>query len=216
MTISYNQQGTIKSPSNKELPSTLPAATPDQPHAHPRLQAGLTVGGPAFPDASSSLLVAMGTGSCPCVLKMLLPPLLTNVDSAAAASGEASNSAATPNCAAGGPEAAACRALCHGKPATVPLVDAKVITFTLGKEHASTHGRCPGVYAAIQMQYYISTVARLPPAYLQEIPAMMERMVEALEWIHRKGFVHMDVKVRSRPQGTMCRHRAWVTQRLQG
>ncbi|KAG2436525.1 hypothetical protein HYH02_011463 [Chlamydomonas schloesseri] len=154
-------------------------------------QGGLAVDGPAFPDSSLSLLVAMDAGGCPRVLKMLLPVL--PIAGSSSASGEAGSSAAASD-AAGGPEAAACRALCHGKPEAVPLVDAKVITFTLGPEHSATYSHYPGVYAAVLMPYYAGTVAKLPPIPLQVLPAAVQRMVEALEWIHRVDFVHMDVK----------------------
>jgi hypothetical protein len=88
-------------------------------------------------------------------------------------------------------------------PADVPLVAAKLITLELTEEHAST-GRAPGRHAALEMPLYPSTVARLLQLTPAVILAQGRRMQLALEYMHSKNYVHMDVKVR-RCVWSVCR-----------
>jgi serine/threonine protein kinase len=76
----------------------------------------------------------------------------------------------------------------------VPLVAASLISLNLREEHAST-GHLPGRYAALQMPLYPSTVSKLLQLTPAVILAQGKRMLTALEYIHSKNYVHMDVKV---------------------
>ncbi len=142
---------------------------------HLLTQHGLRVNGPLFPnpgEGSASLLVAATDAGVPVIVKLLpggQPP--------------------------GGAEAEACKALMASRPPTMPLVPADVIIFKLDAEHTSTVGRAPGLHAALQMPRYVSSLARMMPLSLPAVLAGARRMAQALEWIHSKGYTHMDVKV---------------------
>lgn len=80
-------------------------------------------------------------------------------------------------------------------PQDMPLVPCQLVTLQLGSEHVST-GRAPGVYGALVMPRYISSVIRVSPGPdADDILLGGRRMVVALEYIHKKDHVHMDVKV---------------------
>lgn len=79
-------------------------------------------------------------------------------------------------------------------PLALPLVAAKLIALKLTEEHTST-GHPPGRYAALLMPLYPSTVSRLLQLTPAVILAQGKRMQLALEYIHSKNYVHMDVKV---------------------
>ena len=103
----------------------------------------------------------------------------------------------------GGAEAAAVRLVCDtaagdtaaGEEA-VPVVQAELITLHLSADHGSTsHG--PGKYAAIVMPHYCGSVAAQVQMSETAIEAGAQRMLRALEHVHSKGLVHMDVKVQN-------------------
>ena len=88
----------------------------------------------------------------------------------------------------------ACRSLYTDKPKSVPLVEAELITLQLTAAHAFT-ARSPGEHVALLMPKYAGSVVmlmQLPPAV---ILAQGKRMQAALEYVHSRGYVHMDVKV---------------------
>lgn len=96
------------------------------------------------------------------------------------------------------PEAAAILRVCDASAvqAAIPVLQAELISLYLSADHRSArHG--PGNYAAIVMPQYCGSVA----AQLQMSEAAIEaggrRMVQALEHMHSKNLVHMDVKVQS-------------------
>lgn len=86
------------------------------------------------------------------------------------------------------------RKLYRDLPEGMPLVAAELVTLQLTSQHEST-GRQPGVYAALVMPVYVSTVAKL----LQLQPSVLleqgKRIQRALEFMHKCGLVHMDIKV---------------------
>ncbi|EFJ43027.1 hypothetical protein VOLCADRAFT_96771 [Volvox carteri f. nagariensis] len=147
---------------------------------HLLTQHGLRVNGPLFPnpaEGSMSLLIGATCEGLPVIVKLL-------------AQGSSTDSDQQP----GGAEAEACRALIESKPASVPLVPARVITFKLGAEHMSNVDRVPGLYAALCMPRYVSSLALMVPLPAAAVLAGGRRMAAALEWIHEKEYTHMDVK----------------------
>jgi len=98
----------------------------------------------------------------------------------------------------GGAEAAANLRVCDttALQEAVPIVQAELISLHLSADHGST-GHGPGNYAAIVMPQYCGSVA----AQLQMSEAAIEaggrRMLRALEHMHSKKLVHMDVKVQT-------------------
>ncbi|EFJ49154.1 hypothetical protein VOLCADRAFT_104361 [Volvox carteri f. nagariensis] len=147
---------------------------------HLLTQHGLRVNGPLFPnpaEGSASLLIGTTREGLPVIVK-----LLAQVSSA--------DSDQQP----GGAEAEACRALMESKPASVPLVPAHILTFKLGAEHKSTVNRVPGLYAALCMPRYVSSLVKMVPLPAAAVLAGGRRMAAALEWIHQKEYTHMDVK----------------------
>ena len=98
----------------------------------------------------------------------------------------------------GGAEAAAVRLVCDTAAVekAVPVVQAELITLHLSADHRSTsHG--PGKYAAIVMPQYCSSVAAQVQMSEAAIENGAQRMMRALEYVHSKDMVHMDVKVQS-------------------
>ena len=82
-----------------------------------------------------------------------------------------------------------------GISATSPLVPCELIKVELDKSHLST-GHPEGSYAAVVMPRYLDSVARLCPAPDSSgLVAGGKRMIQALEYLHGKGLVHMDIKV---------------------
>ena len=98
----------------------------------------------------------------------------------------------------GGAEAAAVRLVCDTAAAeeAVPVVKAELITLQLSADHGST-GHGPGKYAAIVMPQYCGSVATQVQLSETAIEAGAQRMLCALEHVHSKGLVHMDVKVQN-------------------
>ena len=98
----------------------------------------------------------------------------------------------------GGAEAAAVRLVCDTTAfeEAVPVVQAELITLHLSADHGST-GHGPGMYAAIVMPQYCGSVAALVQMSETAIEAGAQRMLYALEHVHSRGLVHMDVKVQS-------------------
>jgi hypothetical protein len=85
-------------------------------------------------------------------------------------------------------------------PDGIPLVPCQLMRLVLDGTHVST-GHPPGTYAAIVMPRYIDSVARMTPGPdASGILLGGQRMIEALEYIHSLGLVHMDVKVSVRWQ----------------
>lgn len=95
----------------------------------------------------------------------------------------------------GGAEAAAVRLVCDTA-AAVPVVQAELITLHLSADHGST-GHGPGKYAAIVMPQYCGSVAAQVQMSEAAIENGAQRMIRALEYVHSKEMVHMDVKVQS-------------------
>jgi hypothetical protein len=88
------------------------------------------------------------------------------------------------------------------------LVPCELLELRLDASHSST-GRGPGVYAALVMPRYLSSVARMSPGPdVSGIVLGGGRMIQALEYIHSKGLVHMDVKVRNPFMSTIKLHGA--------
>ena len=104
----------------------------------------------------------------------------------------------------GGLEADAVLQLCGSAvlDEAVPMVQAKLIKLRLTADHAFT-GRGPGVYAAVVMPRYCCSVATQLQMSEPAIEAGGQRMVSALQFMHSKGFVHMDVKVCKDFNGSM-------------
>ncbi|GIM06127.1 hypothetical protein Vretimale_10523, partial [Volvox reticuliferus] len=146
---------------------------------HLLTQLGLRVNGPLFPnpaDGPASLLVGATNDGSPVVVKLL--------------GGVGAAGAQQP----GGAEAEACRALMESKPAAVPLVPARIVTFELGNDHVSIVDRAPGLYAALCMPRYVSSLTSMVQLPAAAVLAGGRRMVAALEWIHDKKYIYMDVK----------------------
>ncbi|GIL77537.1 hypothetical protein Vretimale_2937 [Volvox reticuliferus] len=146
---------------------------------HLLTQLGLRVNGPLFPnpaDGPASLLVGATDDGSPVVVK-----LLRGVGTAGAQQ-------------PGGAEAEACRVLMESKPAAVPLVPVRIVTFEIGINHVSVVGRAPGLYAALCMPRYVSSLRSMVQLSAAAVLAGGRRMVAALEWIHDKQYIHMDVK----------------------
>lgn len=107
----------------------------------------------------------------------------------------------------GGLEAAAVLRVCDSVALTeaVPIVQATLVRLHLTTDHRSV-GHGPGEYAAIVMPQYCGSVATQLQMSGAAVEAGGRRMVHALEHMHSKGLVHMDVKVRkdfSTLHGTM-------------
>ena len=66
-----------------------------------------------------------------------------------------------------------------------PFVTCEVISFTRSNSHIAT---------ALKIPRYIVTVASAPKFFPQGLASGGKRMIEALEWMHKKDVVHMDVK----------------------
>jgi hypothetical protein len=65
----------------------------------------------------------------------------------------------------------------------------------LDKSHVSI-GHPEGSYAAVVMPRYLDSLARLSPAPDSSgLVAGGKRMIQALDFIHSMGLVHMDIKV---------------------
>ncbi len=144
-------------------------------------QRGLRVNGPLFPnpaEGSANLLAATARGGRPVIVKML-------------AGRVSPGSTEQP----GGAEAEACRVLQDKMPAGVPLVPVRIATFKVGPQHSTTAGRGEGQHAVLVMQRYPSSLTAMVPLEAPDVLAGGRRMVAALKWIHKKGYVHMDVKV---------------------
>ena len=98
----------------------------------------------------------------------------------------------------GGAEAAAIRLVCDTAAVqeAVPVVRAALIALHLSADHVSTsHG--PGKYAAIVMPQYCGSVAAQLQMSEGATEAGAQRMLNALEYVHSKELVHMDVKVQN-------------------
>lgn len=136
-------------------------------------QCGLCVNGPLFPDAAKShLVIALDVQSGqPRVIKFL-------DQGSGAASGEAE----------------ATRILCTNMPVEMPLVPGQLRSLTLSQEHSGL-GHLPGTHTVLVMPAYFGTLD--PALYMSDevLAREMRRMVQALDWVHSKGYVHMDVKV---------------------
>lgn len=50
-------------------------------------------------------------------------------------------------------------------------------------------------FTLLVMPMYFCTLASTPYMSDEVLEREMRRMVKALEWVHSKGYVHMDVKV---------------------
>ena len=78
---------------------------------------------------------------------------------------------------------------------SIPLVPYKLIELVFDDSHTST-GHLPGTYSALISPRYLYSVAKMvPQPQLSAIVEGGKRIIQALEHIHSKGFVHMDVKV---------------------
>ncbi|KAL0024674.1 hypothetical protein WJX77_007986 [Trebouxia sp. C0004] len=148
---------------------------------HLMTQHDLRVNGPLYPrgeDGPSCLLTAMHASGRPCIVKLL--DTRVSLDSSEQP---------------GGAEAAAVRLVCDTAAVeeAVPVVKAEVITLHLSANHHST-GHGPGKYAAIVMPHYCGSVATQVQMSEAAIEAGAQRMLRALEYVHSKGLVHMDVK----------------------
>ncbi len=132
-------------------------------------------------DGPSCLLTAMHASGRPCIVKLL--DTRVSLDSSEQP---------------GGAEAAAVRLVCDTAAVeeAVPVVKAEVITLHLSANHHST-GHGPGKYAAIVMPQYCGSVATQVQMSEAAIEAGAQRMLRALEYVHSKGLVHMDVKVQN-------------------
>ena len=76
----------------------------------------------------------------------------------------------------------------------VPIVQAELISLHLSADHAATsHG--PGKYAAIVMPQYCGSFALQLQMSETAIEAGGRRMLCAIEYMHSRNLVHMDVKV---------------------
>ncbi|KAG2487519.1 hypothetical protein HYH03_013800 [Edaphochlamys debaryana] len=159
---------------------------------HLLTQHGLRVSGLLFPnpgEGSASLLVGAQGDGRPVVIKLL------------AGAADASTAELRP----GGAEAEACRVLLGPPlPAHVQLVPSRLLQLTLGPEHTSTAGRAPGLHAALGMPRYASSAASMVPLPAAVVLAQGRRMAAALEYVHSKGYTHMDVKLRDTPLSSAC------------
>lgn len=87
-----------------------------------------------------------------------------------------------------------CRDLLKDKPDGVALVETTLVCIDLTQQHSST-GRAPGRHCALVMPHYVTTLAKLLHTPPQKVLVQGMRMREALQFIHNRGYVHMDVKV---------------------
>lgn len=79
-------------------------------------------------------------------------------------------------------------------PEGTPLVAAELVTLQLTSDHKTT-GRQPGLHAALVMPVYASIVAKLLELQPSVLLEQGKRIQRALDYVHSRGFVHMDVKV---------------------
>lgn len=87
------------------------------------------------------------------------------------------------------------RDLLADRPDGLRLAEMQVICVDLTKQHRST-GRSPRWHHALVMPVYATTLARLLHAPPEVVLAQGRHMQQALQYIHDRGYVHMDVKVR--------------------
>lgn len=87
-----------------------------------------------------------------------------------------------------------CRDLMTDKPDDVALAETTLVCIDLTQQHSST-GRGRGRYCALIMPQYVTTLAKLLHTPAEKVLVQGQRMREALQFIHSRGYVHMDVKV---------------------
>eukprot|EP00197_Chlamydomonas_leiostraca_P003989 CAMPEP_0202868806 /NCGR_PEP_ID=MMETSP1391-20130828/11090_1 /ASSEMBLY_ACC=CAM_ASM_000867 /TAXON_ID=1034604 /ORGANISM="Chlamydomonas leiostraca, Strain SAG 11-49" /LENGTH=412 /DNA_ID=CAMNT_0049549015 /DNA_START=115 /DNA_END=1353 /DNA_ORIENTATION=+ len=154
---------------------------------HLLTQHGLHVNGPMFSNPAEGpacLLSAANKGQA-VVVKMLPGPPLPDSDPLSPDWQQQLAPAHT--------EAIAVRDLLRDKPDGVALVETTLVCIDLTQQHSST-GRVPGRYCALVMPQYVTTVAKLLHTPPQKVLVQGMRMREALQFIHSRGYVHMDVK----------------------
>lgn len=62
------------------------------------------------------------------------------------------------------------------------------------QEQDTLRGHYPGVYAALVMPQYAGSIEMQLAAEEPELVEAMNRMMQAIEHVDAKGFVHMDMK----------------------
>ena len=93
-------------------------------------------------------------------------------------------------------EAAVCRelGLTDANRAGVPVVSGEVLELQLPSPFARTTKHGPGVYPALVMPRYSCVVSDLPLVPEHAIARGAARLVQAIEFMHEKELVHMDIK----------------------
>lgn len=137
-------------------------------------QHGLRLNGPFSDQLPPSILTGTRATGQPCIVK-LLKALTSSRRSEASVCEELQLAAANA--------------------ADVPVVEAWVHTLTLTKEHGWTVKHGPGEYQVLVMPQYCRVVSDLPELEEAAIADGGTRLVQAIEYIHEKKFVHMDIKV---------------------
>ena len=95
-----------------------------------------------------------------------------------------------------GPEAAAHKDIPPSANAkAVPIIQVAVIEINVPQEHDTLTGRLSGVYAALLMPRYVGSLEVQIAGDEQELLRGMKQMVQAIDFVHSKSYVHMDVKV---------------------
>ena len=96
-------------------------------------------------------------------------------------------------------EVEACQKLCLGgydaPPSEVYLLNCSSTTLNhVDSQESNILNRAPGSYQALVMPRYATTVAELPQLTETAIVAGILRLKTAVDYVHSKGLVHMDVK----------------------
>ena len=91
-------------------------------------------------------------------------------------------------------EIACCTALSTGnEPSNLALVPCRVEIVDVPKEF-ELQSRQRGTFNALVMPRYLQSLAKSPELSEEHLVIQFSRLVEALDYVHRKDYVHMDVK----------------------
>lgn len=77
----------------------------------------------------------------------------------------------------------------------VPIVKYKVHSLQVTSETSRMVGWGPGLYSVLRMPHYATSLAKMVQLKHSAILQGGRRMQAALEHVHVRGYVHMDVKV---------------------
>jgi hypothetical protein len=136
----------------------------------------LRLNGPFSDQLPACILTGTSEGGKPCIVKLLRSHLAPSTSHSS--------------------EASICEELqlAVAKSAGMPLVDAKLITLNLTGDDGRTTRHGPATYEALVMPQYCRVVSDLPQLEQGVIAEGAARLVQAVEYIHAKELVHMDIK----------------------